>query len=185
MLIAETLLALGDTSRRIFLFDTFEGHPKPDAENDVDVWGNRAVEEWERREAAGETWAYVSLDEARTNMAQTGYPTDRIVFVKGMVEDTIPATGEVKALALLRLDTDWYGSASVSLEHLFPRLVEGGVLIMDDYGHYKGQRRALDEYLAATGQHLLLNRIDYSCRVAVKVASGPSRRSRGPAPTRF
>jgi hypothetical protein len=173
MLIAETLMALSDRARRIFLFDTFEGHPKPDAEKDIDIWGNRAIEDWERHQATSEAWGYASLDETRANLAQTGYPTDRIVFFKGMVEETIPQIVEVGPLALMRLDTDWYQSACVSLKHLFPRLAEGGVLIMDDYGHYKGQQQALDEYLAATGQHLLLNRIDYSCRVAIKGRARP------------
>ena len=95
MLIAETLIALNDTSRRIFLFDTFEGHPKPDAEKDVDIWGNRAIEEWDRRMTEAQSWADVSTDEARANMARTGYPADRIFFVKGMVEETVPRAGEM------------------------------------------------------------------------------------------
>jgi O-methyltransferase len=168
MLMAETLLAMGDSSRRILLFDTFEGHPKPDPEKDVDLWGNRAVEDWERHKAAAETWGYASIDEARANMDRTGYPSERVVFFKGKVEDTIPEIGIIDALALMRLDTDWYESARVTLEHLFPVLVEGGVLIMDDYGHYKGQKQALDEYLSSQQLNLLLHRIDYSCRVAVK-----------------
>jgi hypothetical protein len=70
-------------------------------------------------------------------------------------------------LALLRLDTDWYESTRHELEHLYPRLRPGGVLIVDDYGHFEGARRAVDEYFAAH-EPLLLNRIDYTGRVAVK-----------------
>src|SRR6185312_2080013 len=125
---------------------------------------NRAVEDWERHKAAAETWGYASIDEARANMDRTGYPSERVVFFKGKVEDTIPEIGIIDALALMRLDTDWYESARVTLEHLFPVLVEGGVLIMDDYGHYKGQKQALDEYLSSQQLNLLLHRIDYSCR---------------------
>ena len=171
MLMAETLIAFGDTSRRIFLFDTFEGHPKPDETKDVDLWGNRAVDDWRQHAAEAKPWAYVSIAEAQVNLARTEYPSDQLVFVKGLVEETLPRMSEITELALLRLDTDWYESARVSLEQLFPHLVEGGVLIIDDYGHYKGQQQAIDEYLAATRQHLLLNRIDYSCRVAVKNSS--------------
>jgi hypothetical protein len=54
------------------------------------------------------------------------------------------------------------------MEHLYPRLSEGGVLIVDDYGHWQGARRAVDEYLAAAGTPLLLSRIDYTGRIAVK-----------------
>jgi Macrocin-O-methyltransferase (TylF) len=168
MLIAETLLAFGASSRRIFLFDTFAGHPRPDAEKDIDIWGNRAIDEWHRtrtKEDEGQ-WAYASLEEVRANLALTGYPADALVFVKGMVEET---TQNVDAtIALLRLDTDWYASTKAGLEHLYPRLVSGGVLILDDYGHYKGQQLAVDEYFAARKEPILLNRIDYSCRLGVK-----------------
>src|SRR5215475_2762822 len=170
MLIAETLMALGDRSRRIFLFDTFEGHPKPDTEKDVDLWGNRAIDEWQR--VVGDDnhgkWAYVSLEDVRANLARTGYPAERLVFVKGLLEQTVANTPAIGPLALMRLDTDWYASTKAGLEHLYPQLVSGGILIIDDYGHYKGQQQAVDEYFAAGCQPILLNRIDYSCRLGVK-----------------
>ena len=170
MLIADTLLALGESSRRIFLFDTFAGHPRPDAEKDIDIWGNRAIDEWQRTTGDDNhgQWAYVSLEEVQANLALTGYPSDKLVFVKGMVEKTVQNVDAKGRLALLRLDTDWYGSTAAGLEHLYPRLISGGVLIIDDYGHYKGQRLAVDEYLAARKEPVLLNRIDYSCRLGVK-----------------
>ncbi len=87
--------------------------------------------------------------------------------VVGMVEETIPAEAPER-IALLRLDTDWYASTKHELETLYPRLVNGGVLIVDDYGHYEGARQAVDEYFAETGERVLLNRIDYTGRVAVK-----------------
>jgi len=170
MLIAETLLALGDRSRRIYLFDTFGGHPRPDADRDIDLWGNRAIDEWHRRGADGnqKDWAYASLDEVRGNLARTGYPSDKLVFVEGLIEETAPDANTIDKLALLRLDTDWHASTKAGLEHLYPRLVSGGVLIVDDYGHYKGQRSAVDDYLHVTSEPILLNRIDYSCRLGVK-----------------
>jgi hypothetical protein len=54
------------------------------------------------------------------------------------------------------------------MEHLYPLLAGGGVLIIDDYGHWEGARRAVDEYFDAHGGRLLLNRIDYTGRIAVK-----------------
>jgi hypothetical protein len=86
-----------------------------------------------------------------------------------MVEDTLPATAPER-VALLRLDTDWYTSTKHELEQLYPRLVDGGVLLIDDYGHYEGARRAVDEYFSATGEAILLNRIDYTGRLALKHA---------------
>jgi O-methyltransferase len=168
MLIAETLLAFGDSSRQIFLFDTFEGHPRPDAEKDVDLWGNRAIDEWHRAVGEDGTWGYVSLDEVRENLARTGYPADKLIFVKGMVENTVGTVQAMDKVVLLRLDSDWYASTKASLQHLYPRLVGGGVLIVDDYGHYKGAQQAVDEYLAISGEHILLTRVDYTCRLAIK-----------------
>jgi hypothetical protein len=97
-----------------------------------------------------------------------GYPKEKLHYVQGKVEDTIPgaAPGQI---ALLRLDTDWYESTHHELIHLYPRLSAGGVLIVDDYGHWQGSRRAVDEWIAQTGARILLNRIDYTGRVAVKV----------------
>ena len=83
----------------------------------------------------------------------------------GPVEDTLPAHAP-ETLALLRLDTDWYVSTRHELEHLYPRLVVGGVLIVDDYGHYQGARKAVDEYFE--GHRVLLQRIDYTGRLAIK-----------------
>jgi O-methyltransferase len=169
MLIAETLLALSSSSRRIFLFDTFAGHPQPDADKDIDIWGNLAIDEWQRITGEGNhAWGYVSLAEVQANLALTAYPTNKLVFVKGMVEETVRYVPTMDKLALLRLDTDWHDSTRASLEYLYPRLVSGGVLIVDDYGHYQGQRTAVDAYLKASGQSILLNRIDYSCRLGVK-----------------
>src|SRR5215831_4042603 len=85
MLMALVLLRLGDVGRRIIMFDTFEGHPRPDAERDVDLWGNRAVDEWQRREANGTTreWGFAAMAETQANVRSTGYPADRLMFVKG------------------------------------------------------------------------------------------------------
>ena len=178
MLISLALLRQRDTTRRIFLFDTFDGHPQPDAEKDIDIWGNRAIDEWQRREANGDTreWGFASIAETRANLTSTGYPGDRLVFIKGMVESTVQEIG-TERLALLRLDTDWYHSARAALQHLYPKLVPGGVLIIDDYGHYKGQRQAVDEYFGEIGCTPLLHRVDYSCRVVVKPPIESIRRS--------
>jgi hypothetical protein len=71
-------------------------------------------------------------------------------------------------IALLRLDTDWYESTRHELIYLYPKLIKTGVLIIDDYGHWKGSRKAVDEYLQANNISLLLNRIDSDARIAVK-----------------
>lgn len=168
MMTALTLLASGQNNRRLFLYDTFEGLPKPD-DMDVDVWGHRAMEGWlpHRKTDESSSWAYASLEEVRANLEVTGYPMRNVVFVKGMVEETMPETMPNK-IALLRLDTDWYKSTRHELEHLYPLLSRNGVLIIDDYGHLRGSRQATDEYVAKLKMPPLLNRIDYSERLAIK-----------------
>lgn len=165
MMAALTLLALGKTDRNLFLFDTFAGHPRPDPERDCkehyEFWLQR------RRTDQSSSWAEATLEEVRNNLASTGYPLDKITFVQGIVQETIPANAPA-AIALLRLDTDWYDSTAHELHHLYPRLVPGGVLIVDDYGEMQGQKQAVDEFCAQNGFALLLNRIDNSGRIAVK-----------------
>ena len=146
-LVARTLLLLGDTSRTLYLYDTFEGMPAP-TDRDRDLLGRAAGDlmSAEPRETGHTIWAYATLDDVRANLLATGYPADRIVFVPGKVEDTIPATIPA-AISLLRLDTDWYASTRHELQHLYPKLSSHGVLIIDDYGHWRGSRDATDEFL--------------------------------------
>jgi hypothetical protein len=106
-----------------------------------------------------------SRDDVFALLASTGYPPQRIHLVAGPVEDTLPAHAP-ETIALLRLDTDLYESTRHELEHLYPRIPVGGVLIIDDYGYFKGARKAVDEYL--NGHRMLLQRVDYSCRFAIK-----------------
>lgn len=167
---ALTLMECGDRSRNLYLFDTFDGMAPP-TDRDVAIDGATAsglLNAHEKSES-DPVWAYATLDQVRTAMASTGYPENNIHYVQGKVEDTVPEHAPAK-IALLRLDTDWYESTRHELEHLFPRLVKGGVLIIDDYGHWKGAREAVDEYLAGHGINMLLNRIDYTGRIAVKTA---------------
>ena len=109
-----------------------------------------------------------SQAEAEAAVFSTGYDPADVHFVRGRVEDTIPAYAP-ETIALLRLDTDWYESTRHELIHLFPRLAHGGVLVVDDYGHWQGARQALDEYLAEHQVRLFLNRIDYTGRIGVKI----------------
>jgi O-methyltransferase len=169
MAAALTLLRLGDTKRDLYLFDTYSGMAAPGAEDAPSPYDGYSPQKRWRRNRRGRTsdWAAVSSGEVRRNMEATGYPMERVHLIEGMVEDTLPDRAP-ETIALLRLDTDWYASTKHELEHLYPGLSEGGVLIVDDYGHYEGARRAVDEYLDESGERLLLSRIDYTGRVAVK-----------------
>jgi O-methyltransferase len=167
MAMALALLANGDTSRRLFLYDTFEGMTAA-TNADVDDRGQRAdalLAGAARTE--GGVWAIASLEDVRRNVQLTRYPKERVTFVKGAVEQTLSGTAPDQ-IAVLRLDTDWYESTKAELDYLYPRLAMGGVLIIDDYGHWQGARRAVDEYFAARGEHPFLHRTDYTGRVMIK-----------------
>jgi hypothetical protein len=165
--VAWTLLEQNDAERDLYLFDTYEGMPPPD-ENDKRIRdGSSAEELLQQHRRTHPVWAYAGLDDVRDGMAETGYPAERTHFVRGLVEDTIPSDAPER-IALLRLDTDWYASTKHGLEQLYPRLVPGGVLILDDYGHWDGARKATEEYLASIDDELLLLPIS-SGRIAVKL----------------
>lgn len=168
MLAALTLMGSSD-ARPMWLYDTFEGMPPP-GEHDRQ-WSGEAAEAAlsaaPRQAGASNVWAYAPEDDVRANMASTDFPEDQLHFVVGKVEDTIPDQAP-EQISLLRLDTDWYESTRHELEHLWPRLSPGGVLIIDDYGHWQGARRATDEYFGNQQIPILLARLDYTGRMAVK-----------------
>lgn len=173
LMMVSTLLRLGVTDRDVYLFDTFEGMTAP-SDRDTSAFSESGVATWARATAAGrrawDGWFnpnVFSIDDVRALIVGTGYPPERLHFVCGRVEDTIPVDAP-ECLALMRLDTDWYESTRHEMEHLYPRLSYGGVLIIDDYGHWDGCRQAVDEYLATTSKPLLLHRTDYTGRAAIK-----------------
>ncbi|MBL7497378.1 class I SAM-dependent methyltransferase [Frankia sp. CNm7] len=168
MAVARTLLEQGVRDRDLHLFDTFEGMTEPEPE-DRDPAGRPAARTFRRMRRLDETadWCRAGEDDVRTNMAGTGYPSKHVHLVKGRVEDTLPAAAP-EEVALLRLDTDWYASTRHELVHLWPSLVSGGICVADDYGHWAGHRRAIDEYLEEQGVRVLMHRSDYPGRLFVK-----------------
>lgn len=174
MAAAKTLLSLGKTDVDLFLFDTFEGMSEP-TEKDIHWTGETAKTQLAREEkGASLTWARATLEEVQRAMSSIPYPPSRIHFVKGRVEDTLPDQAPPQ-IALLRLDTDWYESTRHELIHLYPRVVPGGVLIVDDYGWWRGAAEATDEYFRANGPTPFLVRVDADgVRLAVKPHAAPA-----------
>jgi O-methyltransferase len=163
---ARTLLEHGDRERTLWLYDTFTGMSEPTEVDVRDTDGSPAAALLASHDRSTDLWAVSPLDEVKRVMALCDYPAEKVRYVPGKVEDTIPADVPAR-IAILRLDTDWYESTHHELVHLFPRVIPGGVVIVDDYGFWQGSRRAVDEYLAATNARLLLNRIDDTGRIAV------------------
>ncbi len=167
MAIAKTLLAEQDRTRDLYLFDTFSGMSEP-SEEDRDFSGQEAAKllENDSRED-GWIWCNAPIEGVQNVMSKTGYDLNKIHYIQGKVEDTLPAHAPGK-IALLRLDTDWYESTRHELIHLFPRLSMNGVIIIDDYGYWEGAKKAVDEYFQEHNIKILLNRIDETGRIAIK-----------------
>lgn len=167
ILIAKLLKDLNVIDRKIYLYDTFSGMVEPTDEdkvighekkNSYKIWSTS-------KKSSHNEWCYASLEEVKKNVSMVNYPKENFIFVKGEVEKTIPKKIP-QQISLLRLDTDWYESTKHELTHLFPLLTNSGILIVDDYGHWEGQKKAVDEYFRK--KPLLLNRIDRGGRIAVK-----------------
>jgi len=120
-----------ERKRRVWVVDSFEGLPNPDAA--LDSFG------WKAGEMA------VSVDEVRGNFARYGLLDDQVVFLKGFFSDTLPKA-PISALSILRVDADLYESTRDVLENLYPKLSVGGYAIFDDYQNLIDCRRAVDEY---------------------------------------
>ncbi len=169
MAAALELIRIGDTSRDLFLYDTFEGmSPPTDADRTVYGHGARELLNGSKPTLGVDLWCWSPLEDVRRNMESTGYPKEKIHLVKGKIEDTVPELAPQEPIALLRLDTDWYESTKHELDHLYPLLSPGGIMIIDDYGHWQGARKAVDEWLSQQQPRPFLHRIDYTGRLLVK-----------------
>lgn len=160
--------------RDIYLFDTFEGMTAP-TDEDVSSFHEPALDTWRRDQEAGrKSWDYFfdpslyTLKTVQGLLLATGYPPELLHFVVGPVEETLPRQAPAQ-IAVLRLDTDWYESTRHELLHLYPKVSPGGVLIIDDYGHWDGARRAVDEYFDHCESKPLLCRTDYTGRIGTKL----------------
>jgi hypothetical protein len=162
---AKTLLSVEATDRDLYLFDTFEGMTPPTAE-DLRRDGKSAEELLAAQGRDRPIWAVATLEDVQTGFESVPYPKERVHYVQGKVEETIPEQAP-EQISILRLDTDWYASTKHELDHLYSRLVSGGVLLIDDYGYWQGSRQAVDEFLETTGEQLLLLRMDEG-RIAIK-----------------
>lgn len=175
LMMAQTLMARGVTDRDVFLYDTFSGQIKPTPADYKDKDNPEAsfkanLARWEKGQITGasKAWKVATVEEVRANVYRSGYPEDRFHFVEGDVLKTLPNADHAR-IAVLRLDTDWYESTRHELECLYDRVVVGGVLIIDDYGRWRGCRKAVDEFFARLGARApMLVRTGGSERLCIK-----------------
>jgi len=170
MLIAFILKKHRIKNRKLYLFDTFEGMSAP-TEVDKDFRNETAENLMDSSKKNKETsvWCLAELEDVQQNMSLTKLSPNQIIYVKGMVEDTIPESLPDSKIAFLRQDTDFYESTKHELTYMFPLVSSLGVLIIDDYGHWKGCRKAVDEYMDKHNLNMMLHRIDYTGRVGIKL----------------
>lgn len=169
MAMAMQCATTGHDDRDLYLFDTFDGCPPPTEDDGPILTGASAQQVWQAAvQDPEQAWFQELEGVVRANLAATGHPTSRTHLVRGMVEDTIPGRAPER-IALLRLDTDWYQSTRHEMEHLWPRVVPGGVIVVDDYGWFESARRAVEEYFEHSEQpRPLLHRLNVTVRMGVK-----------------
>jgi hypothetical protein len=175
MAMAKELRALGVTDRRIWLYDTFAGMTAPTSA-DIEAGSGVTAREMLATTTVQDgdnVWCVAGRTDVEENVRSTGYPFEQFTFVEGDVAQTLRQNAPEK-ISLLRLDTDWYESTKVELEVLYPRLSVGGVCILDDYGHWQGARKAVDEYFDKRGFRPYMHPIDYSGRVMIKTVAHDS-----------
>jgi O-methyltransferase len=136
-LFAGRMLKAAGSTRRLIAMDTFYGFVRNDPEKDVNYAGTVVC----KPNKPENDFSMMSM----ANMRASDYAT--LEMIKGDVFETIPAL-DVDKIAVLRLDTDTYDTTKFELERFYPKMVSGGVVIIDDYGFNQGCAEAVNEYLA-------------------------------------
>jgi hypothetical protein len=155
ILMRAVLAETGDETRRVWLFDSFEGLPKPEAPQDA---GDRMHEY---------SYFAVPLETVQDNFRAFDLLDGRVYFRKGWFKDTLPQPGipygdDLEQISVLRLDGDMYDSTMLALENLYPRLSPGGYCLVDDYGALRGCRQAVKDYRQKRAIHIPLRWIDWT-----------------------
>jgi len=168
-ILAKKIFEDAGSDKQVILCDTFLGMSEP-TDKDVKVVSRTSAYDKFLKNDMGEynSWCYASLDEVRSNFVDFDCEMSGVTFVKGKVEDTLPKMPSDSIYSILRLDTDWYESTRSEIEWLYPKLSAKGVLILDDYGHWDGARKAIDEYFQVPNEKLMFNVTDYTGRVIIK-----------------
>lgn len=143
----------GDTNRKVWVADSFQGLPKPN----ISLYPADVA--WQK---IGElSYLSVSLDKVKSNFAHFGLLDSQVIFLKGWFKDSLP-TAPIEKLAVLRLDGDLYESTIDALIHLYPKLSIGGYIIIDDYGHWPSCAQAINDYRKLHNIDDVMEKIDYT-----------------------
>jgi O-methyltransferase len=166
MLLSDLQAHTGE-KRNILGFDTFSGMTEPSSE-DYDYRGIRVADllgQISKIDGGNSIHAMASLEMVQSNLLKNN--AQNVKLISGDVANTLRDKSNLpEQISILRLDTDWFESTKIELEILYPLLAPGGVLIIDDYGHYSGARKAVDDYFKF--DRPWLHFVDYTCRLMVK-----------------
>ena len=155
---------------KFFLFDTFEGMPKPskyDKKLNKDL--SQVFDKWEKKIKTSEGWNLSPINEVQKNIIKLcgKKSLNDFNFIKGKVENTLKIKKNLpKKISLLRLDTDFYNSTKAELDYLFNKVSKGGIIIFDDYSNWLGAKKAIDDFLK--NKKYLLCKIDNNSRFIIK-----------------
>ena len=158
--LALSLLSDSSNTRNVIGFDTFQGHPIP-KEDETDIRGDSMRDRYlQVQKSKNENWAFADFNECRNFLIEmaNGHKS-RINLIKGDFTKSYTQIFD-STLAILRIDCDWYEPSIIALEKLYPRLSPGGILILDDFGHHSGQKKAFYEYFKFPVRYTHVN---YSC----------------------
>jgi O-methyltransferase len=165
--------------RNLYLFDSFTNICEPDREVD----GEKAVKqalEWSKK--GGVDGSLVPLDGFYDQFGghgtksacqeiienKVGYTKERVHYFEGWFQETFPKyNNQIQKIALLRLDADWYASTKICMDYFYDKVVDGGIVIIDDYGTYEGCKKAIDEFFYNKHKPLL-NHISKHSRYIIK-----------------
>lgn len=169
LIIARTLKSMNVTDRHIYLYDTYEGMTQPrdvDRKQGTETLASEMLATTPKGNGEN-VWAYSSIDDVTDFVAQLDYPNENFHLIKGDVMQTLEEDLPDN-ISLLRLDTDWYESTKKELQKLYPLVTHGGVIIIDDYGHWSGSKLAVNQFLEESSLKPLMNYIDYAGRLWIK-----------------
>lgn len=139
--------------RTVWLLDSFQGMPDITPEDGV-AFGGRTAESHVGQEVG-------SIDRVRDVLKQVGADMNRVRILPGWFRDTF-ASVTATQIAILNIDADWYESVKLCLDTFYDRVVAGGFVSFDDYGHWPGCRKAVDEFFEKRKLPYELVQVDYT-----------------------
>jgi len=136
--------------RTVWLFDSFAGMPDTTEED--------------REAARAEVGTTVgNIQKVIQVLKMVNADLTRVHTIKGWFDDTFPSV-KIERIALLNIDADWYESVKLCLNTFYDAVTPGGYVSIDDYGHWPGCKRAVDEFFATRNLTYNLQRVDYTAR---------------------